>query len=98
MVTQDRVSPSGPLASIKGKLVIAQVALGATAGATATGTLGGCKVGDTVDLSPEVNLDTDVSIGWQRVVADDTIVLCLVNVGAAVTVPASTFDVTVQRR
>ena len=98
MVTQDRASPSGPLASLKGKLAIAQTALGATAGATATGSFGGALVGDTVVLSPEANLDTDVAVGWARVYAAGLIVMGLTNVGAAVTVPASTFDCTIQRR
>lgn len=94
----DRQSPSGPLTSRKGTMVIATTAVAVTAAATATGTFAGCLLNDVVSASPQANLNGSLALAFARVVTDDIIVLGFTNVGASTNTGAATFDVNVQRR
>ena len=98
MPTQDRASPSGPLASIKNTMAIAATPIALTAVATQTGTFGGALVGDIVSVSPRANLTASVGITFARVVTNGVIVVGFSNIGASTTQAAVTMDTFVQRR
>lgn len=100
--TKDRISPSGPVAHVKGIMTIAATAVALTAIATQTGTFPDANVGDIVSLSPKANLDGGLGIAWARVVDRDvqgpgvaTIVVAFSNIGASTNTGAITFDVDV---
>lgn len=92
MSTKDRLSPSGPVTSIKGTLAIAETPVATTGAATATGTFEGALVGDVVELSPKANLTASIGIAWSRVVASGVIAVGFTNVGASTAQAAVTFD------
>lgn len=99
----DRSSPSGPVASVKGRIALAQVDIGATTGATATGsftvTAGpNVAVNDVVSLSPRVNLPLAFSIGYCRVLSAGIVVVGFTNSGASSNAAAGTYDATAEKR
>lgn len=98
MTTIERLSPSGPISSIKGTLAIASTAVAVTAVATATGSFTGALVNDVVNVSPQANLNAGLSIGFARVVSAGIIVVSFTNVGASTNTGAITLDCDVQRR
>ena len=92
-----RKSPSGPTVGFTGTMAIASTAVALTAAATATGTFAGARTGDIVNMNPRANLNGSLAIGWSRVVADDTIAVSFVNVGASTNTGAITVDVSVRK-
>lgn len=96
-MTVDRRSPSGPVSSIKGNLIIASTAIALTAAATATATFDGAELHDIVTVSPWANLNASIAVAYARVVTDDIIVIGFTNVGATTNTGAATFDCVVQK-
>ncbi len=92
-----RKSPSGPKVGASGIMAIASTAVALTATATATGTFLGARTADIVNVNPRANLNGSLSIGWLRVVANDTIAISFSNVGASTNTGAITVDVSIRK-